>query len=153
MPKVHGVAGGAPPVQATGNLLPPAACFTVLHQSKLQLLIAHVPDHVWASPSGGYTTGDLSTRLAVALNIRNAEADNLAAEVASLAGETKTEAVILALKERLQRLQRQSQVASGHQSSLVNQLNQIALRCAARATHDDRPAEEILGYDANGLPS
>ena len=89
----------------------------------------------------------------MALNIRNAEADILAAEVASLAGETKTDAVILALKERLQRLQRQRQVACGHQASLVNQLNQIALRCAARATQDDRPADEILGYDVNGLPS
>ncbi|WP_304623076.1 type II toxin-antitoxin system VapB family antitoxin [Synechococcus sp. BMK-MC-1] len=40
----------------------------------------------------------------MALNIRNPEADRLAAQVACLAGETKTDAVILALKERLQRL-------------------------------------------------
>ena len=42
----------------------------------------------------------LSTRPVVALNIRSAEADSLATEVASLAGETKTHAVIVALKER-----------------------------------------------------
>ncbi len=87
------------------------------------------------------------------LNIRNAEADSLAAEVASLAGETKTEAVIVALKERRQRLQQQGQVASRVQASLVDQLDQIGLRCAARAIRDTRSADAILGYDATGLPS
>lgn len=95
----------------------------------------------------------MPTRSSVALNIRNSEADVLATQVATLAGETKTHAVIMALKERLHRLQGRSQVASSHLASLVNQLDQIGLRCAARATQDDRPAEEILGYDVNGLPS
>jgi antitoxin VapB len=89
----------------------------------------------------------------VALNIRNAEANRLAAEVASLAGETKTAAVIQALKERLRRLQRQSQTTANGQSSLVNRLDQIALRCAGRPIGDPRSAEEILGYDAMGLPT
>jgi antitoxin VapB len=89
----------------------------------------------------------------VALNIRNAEADRLAAEVASLTGETKTLAVIVALKERRQRLQQQGQAASKVQASLVNQLDQIGLRCAARAIRDSRTADAILGYDATGLPS
>ena len=89
----------------------------------------------------------------MALNIRNAEADRLAAEVASLAGETKTLAVIVALKERRQRLQQQGQAASRVQASLVNQLDQIGLRCAARAIRDSRTADSILGYDATGLPS
>lgn len=101
----------------------------------------------------GYTGSSLTTQSAVALNIRNAEADSLAAEVASLAGETKTHAVIVALKERRQRLQRQAQAASRLQASLVHQLDQIALRCAARAIHDSRSADAILGYDATGLPS
>jgi antitoxin VapB len=87
----------------------------------------------------------LSTQPAVALNIRKAEADSLAAKVASLAGETKTEAVILALKERLQRLQHQRQVASRQQASLVDQLDQIGLRCASRTIQDGRTADEILG--------
>lgn len=105
------------------------------------------------SQRGGYTDLRLSTHPAVALNIRNAEADSLAAEVASLAGETKTDAVIVALKERLQRLQHQGQVASRYQASLVHQLDQIGLRCAARAIQDSRSADDILGYDATGLPS
>jgi hypothetical protein len=40
----------------------------------------------------------------MALNIRNGEAHRLAAELAALAGEPKTDAVICALRERLVRL-------------------------------------------------
>jgi antitoxin VapB len=89
----------------------------------------------------------------LALNIRNAEAHRLAAEVASLAGETKTDAVIRALQDRLHRLQRERQHTANHRSSLVNRLDQIALRCASRPMADRRSADEILGYDALGLPS
>lgn len=42
----------------------------------------------------------------MALNIRNADADHLAAEVARMTGETKTQAVIVALQERLTRVRR-----------------------------------------------
>ena len=40
----------------------------------------------------------------MALNIRNPETDRLAREVANLTGETKTEAVTRALKDRLAHL-------------------------------------------------
>ena len=40
----------------------------------------------------------------MALNIKNAEVESLAAEVAKLADETKTEAIRVALKERAFRL-------------------------------------------------
>ena len=40
----------------------------------------------------------------MALNIKNAEVESLAAEVAKLAHESKTEAIRIALKERLFRL-------------------------------------------------
>lgn len=40
----------------------------------------------------------------MALNIKNAETEALAAEVARLAGETKTAAITTALRERRQRL-------------------------------------------------
>jgi hypothetical protein len=42
----------------------------------------------------------------MALNIRNAEAERLAEAVAKLTGETKTEAVTRALRDRLRRLLR-----------------------------------------------
>ena len=89
----------------------------------------------------------------MALNIRNPEASRLAAEVAALAGESKTDAVIQALQERLQRLRSQQAAQPDTRSLLVNRLDQIALRCAARPIRDQRSAEQILGYDASGLPS
>lgn len=51
----------------------------------------------------------------------------------------------------MQRLHHQGQMASEHQASLVNQLNQIGVGCAARARCNHRPAGEIFGYDANGF--
>lgn len=42
----------------------------------------------------------------MALNIKNAETERLAAEVAELAGESKTQAVTVALRERRERLRR-----------------------------------------------
>ena len=49
-----------------------------------------------------------STRIDMALNSRSAEAERLAAELARLAGETKTEAVTEALRGRLARLAAQA---------------------------------------------
>ena len=89
----------------------------------------------------------------MALNIRNPEANRLAAEVAALAGESKTDAVILALQERLQRLRRQRLARPNAQAILASRLDQITRRCAARPMRDQRTAEQILGYDAHGLPS
>jgi antitoxin VapB len=49
----------------------------------------------------------------MALNLKNAEVELLAAEVAELAGETKTEAVRQALAERKGRLARQGGMTKG----------------------------------------
>ena len=59
----------------------------------------------------------------MALSIRNSKTEQLAETVAELTGETKTMAVTVALKERLERIQRER---SGR--SLVDELNEIALR-------------------------
>jgi antitoxin VapB len=101
----------------------------------------------WPSTLGaGYLRAGL-----MALNIRNPEADRLAREVAALSGENKTDAVIQALQERLQRLKQQQLGAAGRRS-LADRLDEIALRCAARPRNDNRTPEEILGYDPMGLP-
>jgi antitoxin VapB len=84
----------------------------------------------------------------MALNIRNAETEKLAAEVAKLTGETKTEAVRRALLDRLARLRRDR---SKHR--LADELDRIAKRCARLPLQDRRTADEILGYDEIGLPS
>ncbi len=84
----------------------------------------------------------------MALNIRNLETEQLAKVVSELTGETKTQAVKIALKERLERIERER---TG--KSLVDELNEIALRCASLPELDCRSADEILGYDDKGLPS
>lgn len=83
----------------------------------------------------------------MALNIRNAETERLAAALAALTGETKTEAVRRSLQERLERTQR----VRGR-SRLLDDINEIAVHCAALPVVDDRSAEAILGYDSHGLP-
>ena len=83
----------------------------------------------------------------MALNIRNAEAEQLAERIAELTGETKTAAVTRALRERLARLQRER---SGR--SLADDRDAIACRTAKLPVRDPRSADEILGYDERGLP-
>ena len=83
----------------------------------------------------------------MALNIRNPEADRLAAELAQATGETKTEAVIQAMRDRLERLRRER---GG--TRLADELDEIARTCAALPVRDRRTADEILGYDEQGLP-
>ena len=84
----------------------------------------------------------------MALNIRNRRAEELAAALARLTGETKTQAVTRALHDRLERIRRQR---SGR--SLAGELDDIALHCASLPVLDDREVEEILGYDERGLPA
>ncbi|HLX26991.1 MAG TPA: type II toxin-antitoxin system VapB family antitoxin [Casimicrobiaceae bacterium] len=83
----------------------------------------------------------------MALNIRNPEAEKLAEELSRATGETKTEAVTRALRDRLMRVRRQRR---GRR--LADELDEIALRCAALPVRDARPADDILGYDEHGVP-
>ena len=84
----------------------------------------------------------------MALNIRNPEAERLATELARQTGETKTEAVTKALRDRLTRVQRER---TGH--GLADRLDEIARHCATLPVLDGRDADEILGYDGQGLPA
>lgn len=81
------------------------------------------------------------------LNIKNPEADKLARALAQQTGETITEVVIEALREKLLR-------EKGKQApiELKEALLTISKRCAALPDHDIRSADEILGYDDKGLP-
>lgn len=83
----------------------------------------------------------------MALNIRNPETERLAATVARLTGETKTEAVTQALRDRLARLRRERT-----RRRLADELDEIASHCARLPAQDPRTPEEILGYDERGLP-
>ena len=81
------------------------------------------------------------------LNIRNKQTEELAAALAKLTGENKTQAVTRALRERLDRV-RQSRA----RQRLADELDEIALHCASLPVRDSRSDEEILGYDEQGLP-
>ena len=75
------------------------------------------------------------------------DAETLARELAELTGETLEEAVLVAVRERLEREQ-----------SLRPRTKRERMLAAVRAFQalpviDERSADEILGYDANGLPS
>lgn len=83
----------------------------------------------------------------MALNIRNKEAEELARALAELTGETKTQAVIIALKDRLDRVQR-----SQPNEHRIRELLRIARKIASLPVLDDRSPEELL-YDEDGLPN
>ena len=81
------------------------------------------------------------------MNIKDPEADRLARELARATGVTLTEAVMVALKERLQRVQ-----ARHPGRALADELDEIALHCAGLPDLDQRTADEIIDYDEHGLP-
>ena len=83
----------------------------------------------------------------MALNIRNRETERLAEALAKLTGETKTQAVTQALRDRLERVRRRR---SGRR--LADELDEIARHCASLPVLDEREPDEIIGYDAQGLP-
>jgi antitoxin VapB len=83
----------------------------------------------------------------MALSLKDPEVDRLAREVAARTGETLTTAVAVALRERLARLK-----GRNRRRPLRDELRDIGRRCAALPTLDDRPADEIVGYDERGLP-
>jgi antitoxin VapB len=83
----------------------------------------------------------------MSLNIKHPEADRLARALASRTGETITEAVVKALRERLER-----EDAKRRAPSLRRQLAAIRARCAALPVLDARPPDAILGYDEHGVP-
>jgi antitoxin VapB len=84
----------------------------------------------------------------MALSIKDPEADRLARELAARTGETLTEAVVVALRERLAR-----QTGRNRATPLRDELAAIRRRCASLPIVDDRTAEEILDYDDRGLPA
>jgi antitoxin VapB len=85
----------------------------------------------------------------MALSIKAPEADRLARDLAALTGESMTVAVIISMRERLQREERKRQ----SKQQLIDDLMAIAHHCASLPVLDDRTEDEIMGWDENGLPS
>ena len=82
----------------------------------------------------------------MALSIKSDEADRLARELSAATGETLTEAVEIALRERLDREH------ARHAASMRTRLARLAADVAVLQVADDRTPEEIIGYDEHGLP-
>jgi antitoxin VapB len=75
----------------------------------------------------------------MALNIRNHETEKLAADLAALTGETKTEAVRKALRNRLEQVKRRRS-----KRRLADRLDEIAKHCASLPILDSRSPENML---------
>jgi len=82
------------------------------------------------------------------LSIKDPEANRLARMLAKRTGETMTQAVIGALRERLAREERKEQAVE----SLVEDVMDIGRHCASLPLLDARHPDDIIGYDENGLP-
>ncbi len=83
----------------------------------------------------------------MALSIKSEEADQMARELARLTGETLTDAVTVALKERL------SRERARHDSSMVDKLRRLAADVSSLPVVDRRAPDDIIGYDDHGLPA
>lgn len=98
------------------------------------------PGYVAESQLSFYTS-------AMALSIKSDEADRLARELAIETGESLTEAVVVALQQRLLR----EHARRGPRIGV--RLRRLQSDVAMLPVLDPRPPEEILGYDDNGLPA
>ncbi|WP_420638164.1 type II toxin-antitoxin system VapB family antitoxin [Candidatus Poriferisocius sp.] len=77
------------------------------------------------------------------LSIKSERADQLARELAEMTGESITQAVVASLEAQLDR---------EHRRRRRDDLSDIVDRFRELPELDDRSAEEILGYNAHGLP-
>lgn len=83
----------------------------------------------------------------MALSIKNPEVERLARELAARTGESITDAVLVALRERLTEQESRSRVG------VKDRLMKIVAEAGTLPVLDARTEDEILGYDEHGLPS
>jgi antitoxin VapB len=82
------------------------------------------------------------------LSIKDRETDRLARQLARLTGESITDSVKTALRDRLQQEQRRR----GKHIDRAR-IARIVADIAALPVNDDRSPDELLGYDEFGLPT
>lgn len=91
----------------------------------------------------------------VALTIKNAEVERLAADVAQLTGESKTQAIKVALQERRARLASGVDPAARRAALLEFMEQEIWTHVPAEQRgqpHNQARDDEIVGYGPDGLP-
>jgi antitoxin VapB len=84
----------------------------------------------------------------MALNIKSAETDRLARELAALTGESITEAVTRAVEMRLEQERRERDVM--RRERLKALLDDVRARVSKLPVLDPRTDDEILGYNEFG---
>jgi antitoxin VapB len=93
--------------------------------------------------------------MTVALTIKNPEVERLAAEVARLTGETKTQAIRVALQERRSRLAAGVDRDARRAELLRFMQDEIWAHVPAELRgqpHDSARDDALLGYGSDGLP-
>ncbi len=84
----------------------------------------------------------------MALNIKSAETDRLARELAALTGESITDAVTRALEMRLEQERRERDTL--RRQRMKEELQRIRKRASQLPVLDPRSADEIVGYNELG---
>ena len=84
----------------------------------------------------------------MAINIKSAETERLARQLAEQTGESITDAVETAVRERLDRLR-----AAAEFEQYAAPVRRVQQRIRERPIRDARSADEIVGYDAFGAPA
>ena len=87
--------------------------------------------------------------IAMALHIQNPETDRLARDLSAATGESLTDTVNKALKERLDRIT--ARKAAPDYIARIARIRKITDRIAAMPELDKRHPDEILGYNEHGL--
>jgi antitoxin VapB len=82
----------------------------------------------------------------MALSIKTEEADRLARELAAATGESLTEAVTVAIRERLFRIR-------ADKDAYLERVRRLQEEFATARVIDTRSDDEIIGYDEHGLPA
>lgn len=85
------------------------------------------------------------------LNIKDEATHELARKLAARTGQSMAKAVREAIEEKLAKVQNVENQAA--REAEFQELMRIARYSASLPVKDDRPADEILGYDEFGLPN
>jgi antitoxin VapB len=89
----------------------------------------------------------IGSYIIVALSIKNEKVERLTRKLASVTGESLTDVILTALEERWRRLKSQRR-----NHSLSGQVEDLLRRVDNLPNLDSRSADEIIGYDEQGLP-
>ncbi len=83
----------------------------------------------------------------MALSIKNPNVDRLARELAEVTGENITEAIYIALKQRLEK-----EAGRKEPKTIRDEIQRIRDRVSRLPRGPRQSDEELIGYDEHGLP-